>query len=82
MEEIGYEDVAEKSFSWPASPWARGKYFKDLAVYFQEDLLNALEGVSLKVMRLAGWTVEEILVLPASVRNDIKDTSIYTFLPM
>jgi hypothetical protein len=82
MEEIGFEDVVEKTFYWPASPWARGKYFKDLAMYFQEDLLNALEGVSLKVMGLAGWTVEEILVLLASVRNDIRDTSIHAFLPM
>ena len=66
MEEAGLEDIVEKTFYWPTSVWARGRYFKDVATYFQEDLLNALEGVSLKVMGALGWSVEEILVFLAA----------------
>lgn len=82
MEELGLEDIAEKSFYWPTSIWARGRYFKDVATFFQEDLLNALEGVSLRVMGIMGWSVDEILVFLAGVREDIKDTSIHAYLPV
>jgi hypothetical protein len=82
MEEIGFEDVVEKSFSWPTSAWAKGKYFKDLAMYFQEDTLSGLEALSLKVIGILGWSVEEIQILLADVRNDVRNTSIHAFLPM
>lgn len=82
MEEIGFEDVVEKRYYWPTSPWAKGKYFKAISAYFQEDLLNGLEAISLKVMGVLGWSVEEIYVLLADVRNDIKNTSLHAFLPM
>jgi hypothetical protein len=82
MEDVGLVDIVEKTFYWPTSSWARGRYFKDVATYFQEDLLNGLEGVSLKVMGLMGWSVEEILVFLARVREDIKDTSMHAYLPM
>lgn len=82
MEDVGLEDIVEKTFYWPTSTWARGQYFKDVSLLFQEDLLNALEGVSLKVMGIMGWSVEEILVFLASVREDIKDTNMHAYLPM
>lgn len=82
MEEIGFEDVVEKSYYWPTSTWAKGKYFKEVAMYWQEDLLNGLEAISLKVMGVMGWSVEEIQVFLAEVRNDIKNTSMHAFLPM
>lgn len=82
MEEIGFEDVVEKSFYWPSSSWARGKYFKQIAMYFQEDILNGLEAISLRVMGLLGWSVDEIRAFLPAVRKDLKDTSVHAFLPM
>lgn len=51
MEEIGFEDVIEKSFYWPTSLWARGKYFNDIVMLCQETILRGLEALSLKVMQ-------------------------------
>jgi hypothetical protein len=82
MEEIGFEDVVEHQFYWPTSGWPKGKYFKTLAMYWQEDLLSGLEAISLKVMGLMGWSADEIRVFLAGVRNDVKDTSIHAYLPM
>lgn len=82
MEELGLEDIAEKNFYWPTSMWARGRYFKDVATFFHENLLRALEGVSLKVMGILGWSEDEILNFLAGVREEIKDTSIHAYLPM
>ena len=82
MEEIGFEDVVEKHFFWPTSTWAKGRYFKQIAVYFQEDLMNVLEALSLKVMGVVGWSAEDIQAFVEGVRKDIKDTSIHAYFPM
>lgn len=82
MEEIGFEDVVERHFYWPTSAWAKGPYYKTLAMYFQDNLLSGLEGISMKVMCHAGWSPDEVRVFLAGVRKDIKDTSIHAYLPL
>ena len=82
MEEAGFEDVVEKLYYWPTSTWAKGKYFKEVSVYFQEDLLSGLDGISLKIMGLMGWSADEIRAFLPGVREDIKNPSIHAFLPM
>jgi hypothetical protein len=82
MEKIGFKDVVEKSFYWPTSQWARGEYFKDIAMLHQENTLRGLEALSLKVMGSIGWSAEEVQVFLTDVRSDVKNTSIHAFLPM
>jgi len=80
MLESGFEDVVEKWYYWPTSQWAKGKYFKEVAAYFQEDLLQGLEAISLKVMTAVDWKPEEIQVFLAKVRDDIKNKNIHAYL--
>ncbi|KIW08646.1 hypothetical protein, variant [Verruconis gallopava] len=80
MEELGFEDVVEKRFYWPTSAWAKGRYFKEVSMYWQEDLLQGLEGISLKVMMLMGWKVDDIREFLEKVKDDIKDRNIHAYL--
>jgi hypothetical protein len=83
MREIGFEDVVEKNFYWPTSPWPKGDYFKQVAIYFQEDMLNGLEGISMKVLtKFMGWTAEEVQALLVGVKRDFRDLSIHAYLRM
>jgi hypothetical protein len=82
MEEVGFEDIVEKSFYWPTSTWAKGRYYKELAAFFQADLLNGLEGASLKIIGQLGWTPEEIRAFIVGVKKDVQDTSITCYAPM
>jgi hypothetical protein len=82
MEEVGFEDVVEKSFYWPTSPWAKGKYYKEVAALFQADMLNGLEGMSLKVIGQLGWTADKIRDFLVGVRKDLQDTSVTCYVPM
>jgi hypothetical protein len=82
MEDIGFEDVVQKTFFWPTNPWAKGDYFKKLGLLFREDLLIGLEGISLKVMGLMGWAPEDIQAFLTGLRKDIQDPAIHAFLPM
>lgn len=54
MEDVGFEDVVEKSFYWLTSTWAKGLYYKEVALYWQKDLLYRLEGISLKAIGSVG----------------------------
>jgi len=34
MEELGFEDVVEKTFYWPTNAWAKGRYGKQVGAFF------------------------------------------------
>ena len=82
LEEIGFEDVVQKTFYWPVGPWAEGEYFKQVGKLFQADLLHSLEGISLKMMGLTGWSGDEIKDFIEGLRKALLDTSIHGYLPM
>jgi SAM-dependent methyltransferase len=82
MEETGFENVVEKTYYLPTSPWPKGRYFKDISMLWQEDMTSGLEGISLKVMGNLGWSVDEIRVFLAAVRDDFKNTNIHCYTPM
>jgi hypothetical protein len=82
MEELGLEDVTERTFYWPTSAWAKGDYYKSVAAWWQADLLKGLEGISLKVMGLMGWEAEKTREFLEEVRKDVKDTALHAYLPM
>ena len=82
MREIGFEEVVEKRFYWPLNPWAKGKYYKEIAILAQQDALQAVEGVSLKVIGALGWSVEEIKAFIPSVKEDIKNKDTHAWIPV
>ena len=82
LEEIGFEDVVEKRFYLPMNTWPRGRYFKQISLYCQADLLKGLEAISLRTMQAMGWSVEEIRDFLPGVRENIHDTSIHAYLPL
>lgn len=45
----------EEDFYWLTGAWAKGEYFKRISVYWQEDLVTGLEGISLRVLGFLGW---------------------------
>jgi len=82
MIEAGFEDVQEKNFYWPASPWPKGEYYKNVAAYFQENMLTGMDGISAKVLGLLGWDAERIREFLGRVKSDFRDTDIKAYLPM
>ncbi|CAK7215225.1 hypothetical protein SBRCBS47491_002410 [Sporothrix bragantina] len=80
MEEAGLENVVQRHFYWPVSPWARGAYYKTLGAYVQQDLLNGIEGLSLKLLSLLGWSFGDIQNLLVEIRRDLLDTSIHAYI--
>lgn len=62
--------------------WAKGRYFKQLSLYSQANLLRGLEAMSLRTIGEMGWSAEEIRDFLPGVRRDIHDTSIHAYIPL
>lgn len=74
MEQIGFEDVVEEKFFWPINTRAKSAYLKEIGSYVAKDLLNGLEGLSLKVLEKLGWSPEEVREIVPEVRRNLFDT--------
>jgi hypothetical protein len=82
FEEVGFEDVTKKDYYFPLSAWAKGKYYKELSVYSQRNLLNGIEGMSLKIMGAMGWSAEQVRDFLPAVREDIKNKKLHLYIPL
>ncbi|KAI1342281.1 S-adenosyl-L-methionine-dependent methyltransferase [Xylariaceae sp. FL0016] len=80
FEEAGFENITEKRFFWPVSPWAKGTYMKTVAMYFQEDMISGLEAMSLKVLGVLGLTPDQVKEFVEDVRNDFRDGNLHAYL--
>lgn len=83
LEKAGFEDVVETQFAWPLGTWARGERMKMLGAWAREDLLGAIQGISMAVMtRGLGMSSEEVEVFLVDVRKDLMNKKIHAYCPM
>lgn len=88
MEDAGLVDVWEKYYQWPVGPWQRGtsagdRHLKKLGHWCQENIKMGLEGFSMALMtRYLNKSRFEVYEALLGVRNDISNSSLYTYLPM
>ncbi|KAI1411835.1 S-adenosyl-L-methionine-dependent methyltransferase [Hypoxylon sp. FL1857] len=78
--DAGFVDIVEKRFYWPTSPWAKGRYYKTVAAYFQEDMLAGLEAMSLKVLGVLGMSPDQVREFVEEVKRDFRNTNIHAYL--
>ncbi|KAK2041700.1 methyltransferase domain-containing protein [Colletotrichum somersetense] len=73
--------IHHKPYKIPIGPWAKDPHLKDLGMCNLIQLLDGLEGFSLRLLCGAlGWTKEEVLVLLAGVRKELKSGKLHAYL--
>ena len=83
FEERGFDDVAETVHKLPCAPWAKDQRLKLLGMWEQHNLLENLEGMTMRLYSQGlGWTEEEILVFSALLRKDIKNPAFHGWWPL
>lgn len=86
LEELGFVDVKEHTFSCPIGPWARDEKNKTLGVWGRANVLQSLQGLSMAVMtRGLRMTPQEIERLLVDVRKDLNKNgreSLHVYAPM
>ncbi|THV49750.1 hypothetical protein BGAL_0181g00230 [Botrytis galanthina] len=77
MAEAGFVDIVEKHFFWPCNPWVGGEKEKLLAMWTQQNLLDGIEGMTMRNLTAGlGWTPEQVEMLLVGVRKDLQNKRI------
>jgi hypothetical protein len=83
FEAAGFVDIEERKFQWPFNPWPRGKYFKSLGMWFNQDMKEGLQGMAMATFtRGLKMSREEVEVFLVDVRKDLDDKKIHAYLPL
>lgn len=76
MREVGFEDVDEETFFLATGPWTEGdseeaKNLRKLGLWQRENLLQGIEGMTVKNLMRLNWEPNESKVLVAKVREEL-----------
>lgn len=72
----GFENVFHQKFKNPLGPWPKDPYYKDLGIINLAQMLEGLEGFTLRVFcGVLGRTKEEVLVEVAKVSQEMKGSA-------
>ncbi|KAJ0311044.1 hypothetical protein COL516b_001746 [Colletotrichum fioriniae] len=74
VRDAGFQNVTHQRFKVPIGPWAKDEYYADVGMLNLVQLLEGLEGFTLKIFcGFLGQTREEVMVLLARVRKELKE---------
>lgn len=66
----------------PCTPWAKDKRLKLIGAWEQHNLTNHLEGLTMRLFQKSlGWSEEEILVISALLRKELRDLGVHSYWP-
>ncbi|KAH7120587.1 S-adenosyl-L-methionine-dependent methyltransferase [Dactylonectria macrodidyma] len=83
LEEAGFEDVREYHYKWPSNTWPRDAKFKELGAWNHENIVTGLQGFLMAFLtRGLGWTPDEVNVLAAEAKKDMRDKLIHAYWPI
>jgi hypothetical protein len=82
LRDAGFVDIHVRWYNWPIGTWAKQKKNKIVGRWCLADVDNALESAVAMLTRALGWSIEEVQVLQAQVRNEMKAQKIHTYIPM
>lgn len=73
VNDAGFVNAVHQKFKMPIGPWAKDPHLKDIGMANLIQLLDGLEGFSFRAFcGVLGWSKEELLVMLAQVRNELK----------
>ncbi|KIW20571.1 hypothetical protein PV08_01146 [Exophiala spinifera] len=78
MLDAGFQSVVEHRFKWPIGPWPRNPELKSLGAWTRAHVETGLENWTLRLLTsVLGWTAEEVMVLCANVRKEIRNPKVH-----
>ncbi|RMJ19470.1 hypothetical protein BHE90_000263 [Fusarium euwallaceae] len=83
LEKAGFQDVQEYKFKWPSNTWPRDPKYKEIGAWNHENIVAGLQGFLMAALtRGLGWQAEEVNVLAAKAKEDMRNKSIHAYWPM
>ncbi|PSN75231.1 S-adenosyl-L-methionine-dependent methyltransferase [Corynespora cassiicola Philippines] len=83
LKTAGFIDIQVLEFKLPIGPWAARKNLRDAGLLQLSAMLEGIEGLSLRLLTtIAGWSLEEVKVLLAKVRTELRDKKCHAYWPV
>jgi hypothetical protein len=79
LRDIGFVDIHVKWYNWPIGPWAKNKKNKTLGKYTLANFNEAISAPNALFTRVLGWSIEEVQILVAGIRNEFKEQKIHLY---
>ncbi|KAL1987707.1 hypothetical protein VTN96DRAFT_2547 [Rasamsonia emersonii] len=78
--EIGFEDIHEQRYTVPMGSWPKDKHLKKVGTWnlVQAETAGFEAGGLAVLTRYEGWSKEEVTILSAKSRNDIRNPKIHS----
>ncbi|KAE9365763.1 S-adenosyl-L-methionine-dependent methyltransferase [Stipitochalara longipes BDJ] len=81
MEEVGFVDVKERVIEIPTNPWAKGRRAKELGMWFNADLQEALSASRALYIKVLEWAPEKVDTFLKEVKIDLMKREIHAYMP-
>jgi hypothetical protein len=79
----GFVDCQVHEFKLPIGPWPKSKRLRDAGLLQLSAMLEGIEGLSLRLYTFyAGWSLDELKVLLAKVRSELRDPGCHAYWPV
>ncbi|KAL9640216.1 MAG: hypothetical protein Q9164_000403 [Protoblastenia rupestris] len=80
FEKAGFVDIKQIILKSPTNPWPKDKTLKEVGKFQLVAHVEGLEGISLGLLtRGKGWKADEVSVLMAKMRPELKDRSVHSY---
>ena len=77
--DAGFQNVHAQRFRLPIGPWPRDKTLKTIGSWNLVQIEEGLEGLTLRLYtQMLKWKPEEVQVLLADVRKNLRDPRIHS----
>ena len=82
FEKAGFVDIRQVILKSPTNPWPKDKHLKEVGKFQMLAHLEGMEGISVGLLtRGLQWKPEEVKVLMAKLRGELKDRNIHSYQP-
>ncbi|KKA16356.1 Methyltransferase [Rasamsonia emersonii CBS 393.64] len=79
--EAGFVDIHVRKYPVPMSVWPKDPYYKEIGAWLRVIVSEAFEGGAMAVLtRYENWKPEEVTVLAAGAKNDLKNRDIHAIM--
>ncbi|KAF2836685.1 S-adenosyl-L-methionine-dependent methyltransferase [Patellaria atrata CBS 101060] len=80
LAEAGFTDIVERIYKRPSNTWPKDRRMKEIGKFTCANMLEGYKAFSLAPFtRALGWSVDEVDILVAKARTELKDRSIHAY---
>ncbi|KAL1640686.1 hypothetical protein SLS58_006700 [Diplodia intermedia] len=81
LQDAGFKNVHVQPYKVPSGPWPKDRKLREIGTINLLQALDGMEGFSLRIFTgVLGWTVDEVTVFCAKVREELKVKSVHPYI--